>query len=131
MSAPRFALYLRKSTEDEGESTESQVKACREVAEEKGFEVLSDWVVAEEDVSGRVSREGLDKIISASYRRPRPFDGLMIWTLSRQARDFGIAIELFDAMRANGVPVWRSDQGREQPNKTQQDIMMMLIEVHG
>ena len=127
----RFAIYCRKSTEDEGESTDSQTKACRELANKHTFTILNDWVVEEQDVSGRVSREKLDRIIKASYRRPLPFDGLLIWTISRQARDMSLTMELFDAMRANRVQVWRADQGREVPNKTPQDIMMLMVEAYG
>ena len=127
----RFAMYVRKSTEDEGESTGSQIKACREVARQHGFAILDDWVVSEEDVSGRVSRAGLDRIIRAAYRKPRPFDGLLIWTISRGARDMGLTLELFESMQANGVQVWRADQGREVPFKTPQDKMMLMVEAYG
>ena len=127
----RFAMYVRKSTEDAGESTGSQIQACREVARQHGFAVLDAWVVSEEDVSGRVSRAGLDRIIRAAYRKPRPFDGLLIWAISRGARDMGLTLELFESMQANGVQVWRADQGREVPFKTPQDKMMLMVEAYG
>ena len=127
----RFAMYVRKSTEDAGESTGSQIKACREVARQHGFAVLDDWVVSEEDVSGRVSRAGLDRIIKAAYRKPRPFDGLLIWAISRGARDMGLTLELFESMQANGVQVWRADQGRAVPFTTPQDKMMLMVEAYG
>jgi site-specific DNA recombinase len=127
----RFAMYVRKSTEDAGESTGSQIQACREVARQHGFAVLDDWVVSEEDVSGRVSRAGLDRIIRAAYRKPRPFDGLLIWAISRGARDMGLTLELFESLQANGVPVWRADQGRAVPFTTPQDKMMLMVEAYG
>ena len=130
-TAARFAMYVRKSTEDAGESTESQAKACRDLAERRGFEILRDWIVSEEDVSGRVSRPGFDRIVKAAYRRPRPFDGLLIWAISRGARDMALTLELFEAMAANGVQVWRADTGREQSFKTPQDKAMVMLEAYG
>src|SRR5215471_7327525 len=127
----RFAIYARRSTDDEGESTDSQLKACRELADRRGFTVLDNWIITERDVSGRISPEKLDAIIAASYRRPRPFDGLLIWTISRGARDMGLTLELFEAMQANGVQVWRADQGREVPFTTPQDRMMLMVEAYG
>jgi len=124
----RFAIYARRSTDDAGESEESQVKSCRELADKRGFTVADDWVITEKDVSGRVSREKLDKIIAASYKRPRPFDGLLIWTISRGARDIGLTLELFESMTANGVQIWRADQGREIPFKTPSDVAMVAVE---
>jgi DNA invertase Pin-like site-specific DNA recombinase len=127
----RFAIYARRSTDDEGESTDSQLKACRELADKRGFTVLDSWIIEEQDVSGRISRDGLDRIIAAAYKRPRPFDALMIWTLSRSARDIGLTLELFESMKANGVQIWRADQGREQPFNTPQDVAMVALESYG
>jgi DNA invertase Pin-like site-specific DNA recombinase len=127
----RFAIYARRSTDDEGESVDSQLKACRELANKRGFVVLDNWIIEEQDVSGRISRDGLDKIITASYRKPRPFDGLLIWAISRGARDIGLTLELFESMSANGVQIWRADQGREIPFKTPQDVAMIAVEAYG
>src|SRR5215831_1881780 len=127
----RFAVYARRSTDDEGESVDSQLKACRELADRRSFTVLDNWIVSEEDVSGRISREGLDKIIKGAYRKPRPFDALMIWAISRGARDMGLTLELFESMEANNIQIWRADQGREIPFKTPQDKMMVMVEAYG
>src|SRR5262249_54625696 len=55
----------------------------------------------------------------------------LIWTISRGARDMGLTLELFEAMQANGVQVWRADQGREVPFTTPQDRMMLMVEAYG
>src|SRR5437899_447335 len=106
----------------------ARLKLAREFATRKGWAVADEWIVADDAISGRVSRDGLDRIITAAYHRPRPFDVLVIRAVDRAARDEGIIKDLFEAMHGNGVAIWTYSDGWERPYETPKDRMMVSFE---
>ena len=97
----RTAIYARSSTNVR--TTESQLEACRRVAEHLGFAVVHEFV--DEDISGTVStksRPGTLELIASLGS----FEVLLVYRLDRLSRS---ATELTDFLRdfaASDVEVW-------------------------
>ena len=83
MKVPIYARYssdLQRPT-----SLEDQIRKCRQFAEQRGWNVVEEFVRSDAEVSGSslANREALDSLVSDARKRPRSFDCLMIDDTSR------------------------------------------------
>lgn len=86
MPPPRFALYTRISKDPTGESTAParQEKECRQLADDKGIEIVA--VYSDVDLSGYrdVVRPEYEAMLAAMAAGE--FDGVLVWKLDRLMR---------------------------------------------
>ena len=85
----KVALYARVSSEQQAEkdlSIPAQLKALKDHAIKKGWEVVSEFVDAAESAR-TANRPAFQKMIAQAKQKPRPFDCILVWKLSRFARN--------------------------------------------
>jgi DNA invertase Pin-like site-specific DNA recombinase len=79
----KAVIYSRVSTNDQ--TIENQLQVLREVAEKKGYDVVSE--ISDEGISGakgRDARKGFDELITGSIRKE--WDIILVWDVSRLGR---------------------------------------------
>ncbi|MDP2661479.1 MAG: recombinase family protein, partial [Dehalococcoidia bacterium] len=102
----RVAVYARVSSErqDVDLSISAQLKAMREYASKQGLLVVKEYV--DEAESGRsIDRPGFKAMVAASRQRPLPFESILVWKLSRFARNREDSIIYKSLLRKQGVQV--------------------------
>src|SRR5262244_3358169 len=83
MKAQRTALYLRISTKNHGQNTDTQALALREYAANRGLEIVEEY--RDEGVSGSKDRRpALDRLMTDA--RARKFDVVLVARFDRFAR---------------------------------------------
>ncbi len=100
------ALYARVSSDrqDTDLSISAQLKALREWASRNGHEVVREYV--DEAESGRsIDRPGFKRMIAAARQKPPRFDTILVWKLSRFARNREDSIVYKSLLRKHGVQV--------------------------
>ncbi len=103
----RAALYARVSSERQAEkdlSIPSQLKALRQYADKQGWRVVEQFV--DEAESARTAdRPEFQKMIGLSKQKNRPFSVILVWKLSRFARNREDSILYKAMLRKHGVQV--------------------------
>ncbi len=101
----KAVLYARVSSEKQAEkdlSIPAQLKALRKHAESKGYDVVRDYV--DEAESARTAhRPAFQEMIAASKNRIKQFDVILVWKLSRFARNREDSIMYKSLLRKHGV----------------------------
>jgi len=101
----KAVLYARVSSEKQAEkdlSIPAQLKALRKHAESKGYDVVRDYV--DEAESARTAhRPAFQEMIAASKSRIKQFDVILVWKLSRFARNREDSIMYKSLLRKHGV----------------------------
>lgn len=97
--ARRAALYMRVSTRNHGQTTETQAVALHEYAAHRGFEV-SEY--RDEGVSGSKDRRpSLDQLMKDA--RARKFDVIIVARFDRFARSVSHLLRALEEFRALGI----------------------------
>ena len=102
----RISLYTRVSSDrqDVDLSTAAQLRALRDYAKANGHQIIREFV--DEAESGRsINRPIFQEMISIARRRPQPFDAVLVWKLSRFARNREDSILYKSLLRKHGVQV--------------------------
>jgi DNA invertase Pin-like site-specific DNA recombinase len=102
----RVALYARVSSErqDIDLSISAQLKAVREYAARNEHSVVREYI--DEAESGRsIDRPGFKQMIVTARRKPSPFEAILVWKLSRFARNREDSIIYKSLLRKQGVQV--------------------------
>ncbi len=103
----RAVVYARCSDVKQAEkelSIPAQIEACRAEAESRGWVVVHEFV--DEGISGRTdARPGFREMIDRAKETPRPFDVIVLWKLSRFARNREHAILYKKLLRKRGVAI--------------------------
>ena len=85
----RVAIYARCSDAKQAEkdlSIPAQLDACRAEATRRGWIVVREFL--DEGISGRTdARPAFQDMIARAKENPRPFDVILLWKLSRVARN--------------------------------------------
>jgi DNA invertase Pin-like site-specific DNA recombinase len=100
------AIYARVSSErqDIDLSISAQLKALREYASRNGHIVVREYV--DEAESGRsIDRPGFKQMIATARQKPPPFEAILVWKLSRFARNREDSIIYKSLLRKQGVQV--------------------------
>ena len=100
------ALYARVSSDrqDVDLSISSQLKALREYADRNGYQAVREYV--DEAESGRsIDRPGFKAMIGAARQDANPFSAILVWKLSRFARNREDSIIYKSLLRKHGVQV--------------------------
>ena len=102
----KVAIYARVSSErqDVDLSISAQLKALREYASRNGDEVVREYV--DEAESGRsIDRPSFKQMIVAARQKPPLFEAILVWKLSRFARNREDSIIYKSLLRKHGVQV--------------------------
>ena len=96
----RAALYLRISTKNHGQTTETQAVALREYAAHRGFDIAEEY--RDEGISGsKDSRPALDKLMRDA--RARKFDVVIVARFDRFARSVSHLLRALEEFGHLGV----------------------------
>jgi len=102
----RVAIYARVSSEkqDIDLSISAQLKALREYAQRNSHIIVKEYV--DEAESGRsIDRPGFKQMIATARQKPAPFEAILVWKLSRFARNREDSIIYKSLLRKQGVQV--------------------------
>ena len=102
----RAALYARVSTEDqerEGTSLQSQVEACKKLAQELGYDVPEGFIVTETYSGLSLDRPRLDEV--RQWVRDKEVDAVIAYTLDRLSRDPVHFIILQEELQRAGIEI--------------------------
>jgi DNA invertase Pin-like site-specific DNA recombinase len=103
----KAALYCRVST-TAGQSVEMQLRDLRQLAEQRGFEIVTEF--CDEGVSGSCdSRPQLDRMLQDAQRGK--FQAILIWRLDRLGRSLQHLVRLFENFRAWNVALISFGEG--------------------
>ena len=114
--SPRFrcAVYTRYSSDLQSEtSSEDQVRNCRSLAQQKGWNVLDEYIRSDEELTGRtlIGREGIADLLRLAQQRPRPLDCILIDDTSRLGRDLPDVLKVCDMFMHYGVFIYFVSDG--------------------
>ena len=103
----RVVLYARVSSEKQAErdlSISAQLKALRQYAQEHGWEVYREFV--DEAASARsANRPAFKEMIALGRQRRKRFDAILVWKLSRFARNREDSIIYKSLLRRRGISI--------------------------
>ena len=96
----RAALYMRVSTKNHGQTTETQAVALQDYAARRGFEIVEEY--RDEGISGsKDSRPALDKLMKDA--RARKFDVVIVARFDRFARSVSHLLRALEEFSHLGV----------------------------
>ena len=110
----RVGIYARYSSDLQRDtSLEDQIAVARRYVEERAWEVLADHVYTDAAISGASidGRAGLQALLAAAQRIPRPFDVVLVDDSSRISRDLADALRTMQTLKFHGVRVIYISQG--------------------
>ncbi len=102
----KVALYARVSSDkqDVDLSISAQLKALREYASRNSHIVVKEYV--DEAESGRsIDRPGFKQMVVSARQKPVPFEAILVWKLSRFARNREDSIIYKSLLRKLGIQV--------------------------
>ncbi len=102
----KVAIYARVSSErqDIDLSISAQLKALREYALRNGHIAVKEYI--DEAESGRsIDRPGFKQMIAAARQKTPPFEAILVWKLSRFARNREDSIIYKSLLRKQGIQV--------------------------
>ena len=102
----KVAFYARVSSErqDIDLSISAQLKALRQYASHNSHTVVREYI--DEAESGRsIDRPGFKQMIVAARQKPAPFEAILVWKLSRFARNREDSIIYKSLLRKQGIQV--------------------------
>ncbi len=102
----KIAIYARVSSErqDVDLSISGQLKALREFASRNGCIPVKEYI--DEAESGRsIDRPGFKQMIVAARQKPAPFETILVWELSRFARNREDSIIYKSLLRKQGIQI--------------------------
>jgi len=126
----RVACYARYSSDLQREtSIQDQLAVARRYADDHGWNVLNEHIYSDAAVSGASiqRRAGVQLLLSAAEKRPKPFDVVLVDDSSRIARDIADAIRVMQQLKFLGIRVIYISQGIDSDSE-QADA---LVAVHG
>jgi DNA invertase Pin-like site-specific DNA recombinase len=102
----KVAIYARVSSErqDVDLSISAQLKALREYASRNDHMVVREYI--DEAESGRsIDRPGFKQMIATARQKPAPYEAILVWKLSRFARNREDSIIYKSLLRRQGIQV--------------------------
>lgn len=102
----RAAIYARVSSEkqDIDLSISAQLKALKEYAARNGYQVVKEFV-DEAESKRSIDRPGFKQMVATARQKARPFKVVLVWKLSRFARNREDSIIYKSLLRKQGVQV--------------------------
>jgi site-specific DNA recombinase len=126
----RVACYARYSSDLQRDtSIDDQLAVAKRYAKEKDWSLLPAHIYTDAGISGASieRRPGVQALMAAAAKRPRPFDVVLVDDSSRMARDIADAIRVMQTLKFLEIRVIYISQGIDSESE-QADA---LIAVHG
>src|SRR5437660_7325895 len=124
----RCAIYARFSSDlQRATSIEDQIRDCRQLAAEKGWAVLDDFVRSDQARTGATMarRDALKSLLADAKKKPAPFDCLLVDDTSRLARYLPDVLRLNDSLRYYGVFIYAVAQRLDCREKTSRSLLTL------
>lgn len=128
----RCAIYTRYSSDLQRKtSSEDQIRNCRALAKEMGWEVLDEFIRSDEELTGRtlVGRDGLIDLIQLAHRRPKPFDCILIDDTSRLGRYLPDVIRESDRLLLREVFIYFASDRLD--TRDENSRIVLIIKAYG
>ena len=103
----KAVIYARVSSEKQAEkdlSIPAQLKTLRKYALERSWEIVSEYVDEAESAKS-ANRPAFQEMIAAAKKKGKPFDAILVWKLSRFARNREDSIIYKSLLRKRGISV--------------------------
>lgn len=103
----KAALYARVSSERQAEkdlSISAQLRALRKYAKDQSYEIVKEWV-DEAESARTANRPAFQEMIAAARSKSKPFDVILVWKLSRFARNREDSVIHKSILRKRGIQV--------------------------
>ena len=103
----RVAIYARVSSEKQVEkdlSIPAQLKSLKKYAADRGWEVVREYI-DEAESARTANRPQFKGMVAEAKRKGKPFDTILVWKLSRFARNREDSILYKSLLRKHGVQV--------------------------
>jgi site-specific DNA recombinase len=103
----RAAIYARVSSERQAEkdlSIPAQIKALKKYALDRGWDVVAEYV-DEAESARTANRHAFQEMIAGAKKKEKPFDTILVWKLSRFARNREDSILYKSLLRKRGISV--------------------------
>ena len=103
----KAVLYARVSSEKQAEkdlSISAQLKALRKYASDKGLEIVREFV-DEAESARTANRPAFQEMIALAKQKTKLFDIILVWKLSRFARNREDSIVFKSLLRKKGIQV--------------------------
>jgi site-specific DNA recombinase len=103
----RAAIYARVSSEKQAEkdlSIPAQIKALRKYALTRAWDIVAEYV-DEAESARTANRPAFQEMIARAKKREKPFDAILVWKLSRFARNREDSILYKSLLRKRGITV--------------------------
>ncbi len=103
----KAVLYARVSSERQAEkdlSISAQLKALRKFAADKEYDIVQEFI-DEAESARTANRPEFQRMISLSKSKEKPFDVILVWKLSRFARNRKDSIIYKSLLRKHGIQV--------------------------
>ena len=120
----RAALYVRVSTLN-GQTTENQERALREVADRMGCEIVH--VYRDQGISGAKGRNGrpaFDALCKGAARRE--FDIVMAWSVDRLGRSLQDLVAFLTELHALKIDLYLHQQGVDTTTPSGKALFQMM-----
>jgi len=101
----KVVLYARVSSEKQAEkdlSIPAQLKSLRKYALQRNWEIVAEYV-DEAESARSASRPAFQEMITAARKKDKPFDVILVWKLSRFARNREDSIIYKSLLRKHGI----------------------------
>jgi site-specific DNA recombinase len=103
----KVACYARVSSERQAEkdlSIPAQLKALKKYALERDWEVVAEYI-DEAESARTVNRPRFKEMIATAKRKSKPFEAILVWKLSRFARNREDSVIYKSLLRKHGVQI--------------------------
>lgn len=124
----RAAIYARYSSELQSPtSIEDQIRKCQQAAEQMGWEVLTDYIRSDSELSGAAlaPRVALLSLINDAKKLPRPFDVIVIDDTSRFGRNLTDVLLLSDLIKSYDTFLYFASQHLNSNDKSFRLLLIM------
>jgi site-specific DNA recombinase len=118
----RYSADLQRDT-----SIEDQNRNCREFGARQSWPIVEEFVVADRAITGATlaGREGLQRLLNAAKKKPRPFECVLIDDTSRLARDLADALKIADQFKFYGVSIVFVSQGIDTAQQNSRQLLTL------
>jgi len=103
----RCVIYSRVSTQ--GQEVENQIKLLKQIANQKGYELVEIISDVMSGAKGRKERKGFDKLIKGSIRKE--WDSILVWSVDRLGRNLKDLVSFLDEINAVGCELYIHQSG--------------------
>ena len=103
----KCVIYSRVSTQ--GQEVENQIKLLKQIADQKGYELVEIISDVMSGAKGRKERKGFDKLIKGSIRKE--WDSILVWSVDRLGRNLKDLVSFLDEINAVGCELYIHQSG--------------------